>query len=58
MVRRIVDAPIAREPGIQPLTEHVTLRLAPGAAVDPARADRWRDAVLAASGYTLEVTGG
>lgn len=58
LVRRIVDAPLARGPGVQPLAERVTLRLPPGAAVDPARLASWRDAVLAASGYTLEVTEG
>ncbi len=56
LVRTTVGCPIVKGPGIHAGEERVRVRLAPGAPAPPQDIERWRQAVLAASGYTLEVT--
>lgn len=55
-VRAAIGRPLAREPGIHADAARVSVRLAGGGPVTPAEAELWRQRVLEATGYTLEIT--
>ena len=55
VVRTLVDRPLARTPGVFPAEERVRVRLASGETPSAADVQQWRQAVLEATGYTLQV---
>jgi Cft2 family RNA processing exonuclease len=55
VVRTIVDRALARAPAVFPAEERVGVRLAPGETPSAADLQRWQEALLEATGYTLRV---